>query len=55
MLGAPRDGTVFLALDDLGHPHTVWENKAGFVDEVDGGQRDDLQWWSPIPSDVEPD
>lgn len=46
---APRDGTTFLALDRLGHPHIVWGDKRGFFDERDGDKCAELEWWAPIP------
>ncbi len=46
---APRDGTVFMALCCLGHPHFVWGDERGFFDERDGEQHLELRWWMPIP------
>ena len=46
---APRDGTVILALDQLGWAHLVWGDERGFFDERDNDQYNDLEWWTPIP------
>lgn len=47
---APRDGTVIIALNDLGYPYIVCWDENGFFDERDGSYRDGLEWWAPIPT-----
>jgi len=46
---APRDGTVFLALDYLGCIHFAWGDERGFFDERDGEQHRELRRWMPLP------
>lgn len=47
---APRDGTVFIGIDDLGYPHLIWGDERGFFDDATGEIRDDLRWWGLIPT-----
>jgi hypothetical protein len=46
---APRDGTVFVAMNYLGYPVIVWGDERGFFDDHEGYLRDDLDYWFPIP------
>jgi hypothetical protein len=46
---APRDGTIFLAIDRLGYAHLVWGDERGFFDQNDGDEYGELEWWAPIP------
>lgn len=46
---ARRDGTIILALDQLGWAHLVWADERGFFDEKDNDEYSDLEWWAPIP------
>ncbi len=46
---APRDGLVFLALDDLGHPHIVWGDEQGFFEVAGGDECQSLVVWMKIP------
>lgn len=46
---APRDGRIFVGLNDLGYPRLVWGDERGFFDEENGDACDDLRWWGPVP------
>lgn len=48
--GAPRNGTVFIALDYLGYPQIVWGDERGFFSVFDGEKLDEIDWWSPVPA-----
>lgn len=47
---APRDGRIFVGLDDLGHPKLVWGDSRGFFSEETGDVCEHLSWWGPLPS-----